>query len=124
MKKTIILSFLTVCLFALNTSAQTTKPKDSIPVFSIADSANFTGRYRYEGLPFEYMEISVKGGSLSYSGGEYNGTLSQVKGQKDVFDANGKALFTFIRNGDNKVTDMKIDYMGQSYVGKKEEKKE
>lgn len=122
MKKTILLSAITICLLALKTSAQTSKPTDSIPVFSIADSASFTGKYKYENLPFEYMEISVKDGKLYYSGGEYSGYLDPLKDKKDAFDAQGQALFTFLRNSENKVNELQIDYQGQTFVGKREAK--
>ena len=123
MKKTIFFSLFALCFIATTTSAQTKKPTDTIPVFSIADSASFTGKYKYEGLPFEYMTISVKDGSLYYVGGEYSGTLNPLTDKKDVFDANGNALFSFLRNSANKVTDLQIDYQGQIYMGKREEKK-
>ncbi len=118
MKKIIIVSLF---VFALKASAQTTK--DTIPVFSIADSALFTGKYKYEDLPFKYMEVNVKKGKLYYSGGEYNGSLDPVKNKKDAFDAGGAALFTFLRNNENNVAELKIDYQGQSYLGKREDKK-
>jgi hypothetical protein len=121
MNKIIIVTLFSLGVFASKASAQTSK--DSIPVFSIADSASFTGKYKYEGLPFEYMEVSVKDGKLFYSGGEYSGNLIPVKDKKDAFDANGEAVFTFLRNKENKVAELKIDYQGQSYLGKREEKK-
>lgn len=117
MKKTIIVSLFFLA-FALKASAQSRK--DSLPVFSIADSASYTGKYKYEGLPFDYMEISVRDGRLYYSGGEYKGYLEPVKDKNDAFDAGGVALFTFLRNGDNKVAELKIDYGGQTYLGKRE----
>jgi hypothetical protein len=123
MKKTILILLFSICFFALKAVAQdttTTKPTDSIPAFSIADSTIFTGKYKYEGLPFEYMEISVKDGKLFYSGGEYNGSLDAMKDKKDAFDANGNAVFTFVRNENNKVAELQIDYQGQTYTGKKE----
>ncbi|MDB5206263.1 MAG: hypothetical protein JWR72_1338 [Flavisolibacter sp.] len=122
MKKTILVSVFAVCLFALKTSAQTNKPKDTIPVFSIADSASYTGNYKYEGLPFQYMEISVKDGKLAFSGGEYNGTLNPIKDKKDAFDADGAALFTFLRHSEGKVAELQINYQGQTYLGKRESK--
>ena len=121
MKKTIFISLFSVSLFVLKASAQDTKQTDSIPAFSIADSATFTGKYKYEGLPFEYMEVSVKDGKLFYSGGEYNGPLDALADKKDAFDASGQATFTFLRNDDNKVTTLQIDYQGQTYTGTKEE---
>lgn len=108
-------------LLTLQSSAQTTKMTDSATVFSIADSATFTGKYKYEDLPFDYMTISVQDGKLYYSGGEYNGSLLPVKDKKDVFDANGNAIFTFVRDNDNKVTELQIDYQGQTYMGKREQ---
>lgn len=123
MKKTIFISLFIICFFALKAVAQdttTTKSTDSIPAFSIADSTTFTGKYKYEGLSFEYMEISVKDGKLFYSGGEYNGSLDAMKDKKDAFDANGNAVFTFVRNENDKVTELQIDYQGQTYTGKKE----
>jgi cytochrome c len=127
MKKTIVISLFTVCFFALKASAQDTtsaqdaRPTDSIPAFSIADSSTFTGKYKYEGLPFEYMEISVKDGKLFYSGGEYSGPLDAIADKKDAFDANGNAVFTFLKNDGNKVTELQIDYQGQTFTGKKED---
>ena len=121
MKKIIIVTLFSVCLFSFKASAQASK--DSIPVFSIADSATFTGKYKYEGMPFEYMEVSVKDGKLYFEGGEYSGVLQPVKDKKDAFDANGEAVFTFLRNNENKVAQLKIDYQGQSYLGKREDKK-
>jgi cytochrome c len=120
MKKTILLSFLMLVMLALTASSQTTKPTESVPVFSIADSATFTGKYKYEGLPFDYMEISVKDGKLYYSGGEYSGFLEPLKEKKDAFDASGEAVFTFVRNSDNKVTELRIDYQGQTYSGQRD----
>lgn len=121
MKKNLSLVFVTCFLFALHSPAQTPAKTDSIISFSIADSSIFTGKYRYEGLPFDYMTISVQNGALYYSGGEYSGGLNPVTGKQDVFDANGNATFTFLRDTTNKVTDLKIDYQGQSYMGKKDQ---
>lgn len=122
MKKTLFLSILALCLVAVEASAQTSNPTTK-PVFEIADSATFVGKYKYEGLPFEYMTVSVKEGKLYFFGGEYSGFLSPLKDKKDVFDAaNGEALFTFVRNSEDKVTDLQIDYQGQSFMGKRESK--
>lgn len=123
MRKTIFISLLSVCLFALKASAQDAKSTDSIPAFSIADSSIFIGKYKYEGLPFEYMEISVKESKLFYSGGEYNGSLDALTDKKDAFDASGQATFTFLRNDEDKVTTLQIDYQGQTFSGTKEKTK-
>ena len=121
MKKAVLIFFFFFGMLTLKASAQTKVP-ETIPPFSIVDSAAFTGKYKYEGLPFEYMEISVKEGKLYYAGGEYSGFLTPLKEKKDAFDANGEAVFTFLRNDQNKVTDLKIDYQGQTYWGKRKDK--
>lgn len=121
MKKAIF-SLFTLAILSLNATAQTPKTPESVPVFSIADSASFTGKYKYVGLPFEYMTVTVKDGKLYYFGGEYSGFLEPMKDRKDVFDASGEAVFTFVRNGENKVTELAIDYQGQTFTGTREEK--
>jgi len=121
MKKIFLVFTFAMALFALKATAQTTGTgQDTASVFNIADSSTFVGKYRYEGLPFEYMTVSVQDGKLYYSGGEYSGTLEPVKDKKDTFDANGEAIFTFVRDAENKVTQMRIDYQGQSYMGERE----
>ena len=122
MKKTFFLSSLALCLLTFTASAQTSTPSGSGPVFEISDSATYIGKYRYEGLPFEHMTISVKEGKLYFFGGEYAGYLTPLKDKKDVFDANGEAVFTFRRNSENKVADLQIDYQRLSYMGKRESK--
>lgn len=124
MKKTLFLSIFAICLATLEATAQADKSKDSIAVFSIADSATYTGKYMYEGLPFEFMEISVKDGKLFYSGGEYNGALEPMKDKRDAFDAGGVAFFTFVRNAESKVAELQIEYQGQTFSGKRETKEQ
>ena len=126
MNNKILFFLFTLGLLVLQASAQTTKVTDSIPAFSIADSAAFIGDYKYEGLPFDYMTVSVKDGKLFYSGGEYSGSLNpdSTSGKKDVFDGLDSSVFTFLRDGENKIITLQIDYQGQTYLGKKEEKKD
>ena len=123
MKKAILLLFVTSCLFVIKASAQTT-PAPAIPEFSIADSASFTGNYKFENLPFENMTISVKEGKLGFTGGQYNGVLAPIKDKKDAFDVNRNASFTFLRDTANKVNELKLEYQGQSFLGKREAKKD
>ena len=123
MKKLIFIFLLTSGLFSAQAYSQTTTTSETKTQFSIADSASFKGQYKFEGLPFEYVEISVQDNKLYFVGGEYKGALLPINDKKDAFDVNGEAVFTFIRNNENKITDLKIDYQGQSYQGKKEEKK-
>lgn len=118
----VLLSFaLLVGLSATSVSAQSLPSGQAASKSATMDSTDFIGKYKYEGLPFEYMEISTKEGTLYYSGGEYTGYLQPVKDKKDVFDAGGIAIFTFTRDSQNKVKELMIDYQGQTYIGKKEE---
>jgi hypothetical protein len=123
MKKLIIIGFLTTGLATLQAHSQSGAPAETKSTFSISDSAAFKGKYKFEGLPFEYVELSVQDNKLYFVGGEYNGPLVPVSDKKDVFNVNGEAVFSFSRNAENKITELKIDYNGQSFVGKKEEKK-
>ena len=123
MKKLIFIFFLTTGFFAAQSYSQSTTTSEAKTQFSIADSAAFKGKYKFEGLPFEYVELSVQDSKLYFVGGEYNGPLVPVSDKKDVFNVNGEAVFSFSRNAENKITELKIDYNGQSFVGKKEEKK-
>ena len=123
MKKLIFIFFLSAGLVSLKTNAQSAITPEIKTQFSIADSAAFKGKYKFEGLPFEYVEVSVQDNKLYFVGGEYNGALIPINDKKDAFDVNGEAVFTFSRNNENKIIELKIDYQGQSYVGKKEDKK-
>lgn len=120
MKKIFIISAIFLFGLAVNTSAQANK---NTTAFSIADSSSYIDKYRFEGLPFEYMEVFVKDKKLSYSGGQFNGFLNPVVDKRDVFDAEGGATFTFLRNKERKVAELQIDYMGQTYYGVREAKK-
>lgn len=123
MKKLALTFFMMMGIGMATLSAQTSQAAKLSSEFTIADSASFTGKYKYEDLPFEYMEVSVKDGKLYFVGGEYNGFLEPIKDKKDTFDVNGVAVFTFVRDKENKVAELKVDYEGKTYLGKKEDKK-
>jgi cytochrome c len=96
-------------------------PKDSTKAwFNISDSSSFKGKYKMEGVGFDYVEVTVKDSSLFFSGGEYAGVLTPLNNIKDTFDALGQAVFTFTRNAAGEVELVKIDYSGGMYEGKKE----
>ncbi len=122
-KKSVFLLLCVVALFSLNAGAQATQTPETKSTFSISDSTAFKGKYKFEGLPFEYVDLSVRDNKLFFVGGEYNGPL-EPSDKKDAFNVNGEAVFSFSRNAENKITELKIDYNGQSFVGKKEEKKD
>ena len=82
MKKLILL--LLIAGF-VSTQAQAQSSTPSSGTFSIADSTSFKGKYKFENLPFEYIEISVQDNKLYFVGGEYNGFLVPLTDKKDVF---------------------------------------
>ena len=121
MKKIIIILFFATGFSSLKASAQSTDATKW--QFSITDSASYKGKYMFQGLPFEYMEVTVQEGQLYFVGGEYKGFLIPIADKKESFDVNGQAVFSFTRNNDNKIVELKVDYQGQTFQGKKEEKK-
>ena len=123
MKKSMIVLFLSAFIISSDAHSQASPGSETKWQFSIADSASYTGKYRFEGLPFEFIEVTVQENKLHFVGGEYNGFLVPTNDKKDAFDVNSEAVFTFKRNPENKVTGLKVDYNGQSFEGKKEEKK-
>ena len=123
MKKLVFVFVIALGLATVETSAQATAASEIKSSFSISDSAAYKGKYKFEGMPFEYIEVSVSEGRLYFVGGEYNGFLDPIADKKDTFDVNGVAVFTFTRDDKSKITDLKVDYEGQSFQGKKEEKK-
>jgi hypothetical protein len=123
MKKIITALFLIAGLASIQAHSQSTPASETKSPFSIADSASFKGKYKFEGLPFEYVEITVQENKLYFVGGEYNGFLIPLTDKKDAFNVNDQAVFTFGRDSENKIIVLKIDYQGQISEGKKEEKK-
>ncbi len=79
----------------------------------------YAGKYKFSGLPFEFIKISVEGGNLMSDNGSEKGALKATP-TADRFDANGQAMFQFVRDGDGKVTSVKLEAMGMSFEGKKE----
>jgi hypothetical protein len=123
MKKLLIILFLSIGFIGSKAHSQSTPASETKPQFSIADSASFKGKYKFEGTPFEFIEISVQDAKLYFVGGEYNGFLIPLTDKKDAFNVNDQAVFTFGRDNANKITELKVDYQGQIFSGKKEEKK-
>lgn len=131
MKKLLLVIVVALVVNISDAAAQTTPapapapaPKDSTTSwFNIADSAIFKGKYKVEGVPFDYVEIVIKEAKLYFYAGDYQGNLEPLKDKKDAFDALGQAIFSFVRNADATDADgLKIDYNGQVIEGKKERK--
>lgn len=119
MKKYLL--FLVIALFGSAVSSQAQTSDSSW--YKVADTALYTGKYKVEGLPFEFVDIQVKESRLYFSAGGYEGFLDPIKDKKESFDALGQAVFSFTRNAEGTdVEALKIDYSGMVIDGKKEKK--
>ena len=70
------------------------------------------------GLPFPYIEVSVKEGKLIMDAGGQAGPIAPTA-TKDKFDASGRAMITFVKE-DQKVTKLQMEAMGFKFDGVKE----
>jgi cytochrome c len=71
------------------------------------------------GLPFDYIEVSVKDGKVIMNAAGQGGELTAT-GTPDKFDADGKATIYFTRDEAAKVSKIKLEAMGMAFEGKKE----
>ena len=78
----------------------------------------FAGKYKMTGLPFPYIEISVKEGKLIMDAGGQAGPIDPTS-TKNKFDGSGRAMITFIREN-QKVTKLQMEAMGFNFEGIKE----
>lgn len=78
----------------------------------------FAGKYKMTGLPFPYIEMSVKEGKLIMDAGGQAGPIDPTS-TKNTFDAGGKAVITFIKEN-QKVTKLQMEAMGFKFEGVKE----
>ncbi|MGV3586986.1 MAG: hypothetical protein ACO1OF_08305 [Adhaeribacter sp.] len=83
------------------------------------DLNHYVGKYKFEGLPFEFITVAVKEGKLTINTGTEEGVLTPLK-DADSFDAAGQATLKFIRNTEKKVTGVMLQAQGFDFEGKKE----
>ncbi len=121
--KTIV--FTLACTLSLSTlyAASTPAPASPTTQVTVADSVDlnqYVGKYKFEGLPFEFVTIAVKDGKLTIDTGSESGAMTAVKDAADTFDAAGRATLKFKRDDTKKVTGVTLDAQGMSFEGKKE----
>lgn len=117
MKKILFLFFLASATVAiakpghlLNTSVQKTT----------FDLSEYAGKYKFEDLPFEFLEIKLTDGKLMVDAGGQGGEIKKEEGSEDVFKTeDGGAKFTFKRNDEKKITKITLDYQGTIFEGTK-----
>jgi cytochrome c len=79
----------------------------------------YAGKYKMTGLPFPYIEVSVKEGKLMMDAGGQTGEITPTS-EPHQFDAGGKAMITFSVNEARKADKLKMVAMGFTFEGSKE----
>jgi cytochrome c len=80
--------------------------------------AAFAGKYKMTGLPFPYIEVSIKDGKLIMDAGGQAGPIDPTS-TKNKFDAGGKAVITFHVENKN-VSKLIMEAMGFTFEGVRE----
>ena len=83
------------------------------------DLNDYAGKYKMTGLPFPYIEVTMKDGQLMMKAGEQGGPVSATD-EADKFDAGGQAKLLFIRDEKNKVIKLQMEAMNMKFEGVKE----
>jgi len=86
---------------------------------AVSDLNAYAGKYNMTGLPFPFVEVSVKDGKFMMNAGGQTGEIKPM-GEEDKFDADGKATLLFIRDEKKKVIKLRMEAMGFSFDGVKE----
>ena len=84
-----------------------------------ANLEDYTGKYKMTGLPFDFIEISIKDGKVIMDAGGQGGAIDATD-TPDKFDANGRATLNFVRNEAKQVTGIKMEASGFTFEGKKQ----
>ncbi|WP_019991282.1 hypothetical protein [Rudanella lutea] len=126
MKKPLLTLACAIAILSLTyayTVAATTSASLQTRTVAMADSVDlnqYAGKFKFEGLPFEYLTIAVKEGKLTVSTGEETGELTPIKDTPDAYDAAGRAKLQFVRDENKKVKGISLDAQGMIFEGKKE----
>lgn len=80
---------------------------------------DYAGKYKMEGLPFEYIEVSIKEGKLHIVAGGNEGDLTPGQ-EADTFEGNNGSVFKFGRNDQKKVATLTLEAQGLTFMGAKE----
>ncbi|MBL7818388.1 MAG: ThuA domain-containing protein [Saprospiraceae bacterium] len=91
-----------------NTSAETPK----------ANIQDYVGKYKMTGLPFDYIEVKIENDKVIMNANGQGGPVNPTD-TPDKYDADGKAILNFVREG-GKVVGIKMEAMGMNFEGKKE----
>jgi cytochrome c len=82
------------------------------------DINDYAGKYKFTGLPFEYVEIRIEDNQVIFISPTDKGPLTPTK-EPDVYDGDGRATMKFVRKG-GKVVALKLMPPGMEFEGAKE----
>ncbi|QNF33551.1 DUF3471 domain-containing protein [Adhaeribacter swui] len=122
MKKLFASTAFLVSFSAVYAAAPAVRIAPSSIIISVDDPVDlnqYVGKYKFEGLPFEYLTVAVKDGKLMANTGEEEAELTPLK-ETDSFDAAGRAILKFRRDPNKKVNAITLDAEGSSFEGRKE----
>ncbi len=121
--KKILLSFL-LASTGLIYEAAAQSVAASVVVTDSPRLEEFVGNYKFEDLPFEYIEFTLKEGALYVKAGDREGPLKPIKDTIDRFEnADNMAKFSFLRNEEKQIVKVVLDYDGSVFEGKKDASK-
>jgi cytochrome c len=83
------------------------------------DIRGYVGKYKFTGLPFEFIEISTSGGKLYFQAGETLGILRATQ-QDNRFEGDGGMVIEFGRGASNQVENLTMKASGFEFKGKKQ----
>ena len=83
---------------------------------SAPNLADYAGKYKMTGMPFEYIEITPKNGTLHIKAGTNEGELTPGT-QPDEFNGDNGTVFSFGRGVDQKPASLTLKVQGMTFNG-------
>lgn len=93
-------------------------PPSAAPPTNKVSMEDYVGKYKFTGLPFEFMEVVVEDGVLAVKSSMGSGPITPT-GDPETYDAGGQAKIQFVREN-GKVVQMNLMPPGMSFVGVKQ----
>ena len=118
--KRIIFTLILGCFATCFTLSAGSIEKENIFYSDSIALKEFAGKYKFVGLPFDYMEITLENGVLNVDAGGQGGPMTQDKENTDKFDVLGEAIFKFVRNEEKKIVKLVVEYQGMTMNGERE----
>lgn len=114
------MALMTIMSMAFQDAAMAAKKAPESAAASAADVnlSDYAGKYKFTGLPFEFLEFVVENNQLIIISPDDRGPLTPT-GASGSFDAGGKAMFEFVKKEGN-VISVNMKPPGMSFNGVKQ----